>query len=274
MDDNSEILRPPQRPWLIDVEILRPIATIRMRMAVLAPTSRAALRIAGQSGRVLDHRPGAGVVLDEDILLLSRLDAANPVVLGDERLATVADSALTAALHVTAAPRPSSDARGFDALPGNLLPSDEERVFAVLDGASIFGLPEMLEGSGLDARCLFQGRAAQDHANAAPWLVELLADNALTRRLLRADKALSRGLFLTSPVSLNGLWRHLRKFTMLPDPATGRRVFFRFYDPMVFRTLIVNMAPDDIASFCAGIRAMAAQNMAGGFAVIARREVA
>lgn len=274
MDGNSEILRPPQRPWLIDIEILRPVATMRLRMAVLAPTSKAALRIAGQSGRVLDHRPGADVVLDEDIRLLSRLDATNPVVLGDERIATVADSTLTAPLHVTAAPRPSPDARGFDALPHDLLPSDDERIFAVLDGAGIFGLPEMLEGSGLDVRCLFQGKAAQDHADGAPWLVELLADNALTRRLLRADKALSHGLFLTSPVSLNGLWRHLRKFTMLVDPATGRHVFFRFYDPMVFRTLIVNMAPEDIASFCAGIRAMAATDMAGGFAVIARQDMA
>ena len=274
MNDPFQTLHPPRRPWLIDAETLPPGTTMRMRMAVLAPTSKAALRIAGERARVLDHRPATGAALDEEAALLSRLDAANPVASGAERFARVADAALIAPLHVRAAAPPPSDARGFDALPGVLLPSKDERVFAVLDGAGIFGLPEILAQSGLDARCLFQGKAARDHADAAPWLVELSADNATTRRLLRAERALKHGLFLTSPVSLDGLWRHLRKFTMLADPATGRHVFFRFYDPMVFRTLIVSMAPGNIASFCTGIRAMAAMDMAGGFAVIARQDAA
>ena len=43
------------------------------------------------------------------------------------------------------------------------------RTYAILDGAKIADLPEMLEGSGLEHRCLFKGNAYDELKNAAPW---------------------------------------------------------------------------------------------------------
>lgn len=150
----------------------------------------------------------------------------------------------------------------------------------VLDGASVFGLVEQLESSGLAWKCLFQGNAVEAYSSAAPYLIELRPDNPLVSKLLRPigskdavgqTSALSCGIFLSSSVSLDGLRRHLRKFTMLESEPNGKRVYFRFYDPLIFRTLIVNLAQDNLATFCTGIDAVGALNVEGGFTSIIRQ---
>lgn len=45
--------------------------------------------------------------------------------------------------------------------------------FAILDGAKIGNLPEVLTASGLPHRCLFQGDAFDTLGDAAPWIVQL-----------------------------------------------------------------------------------------------------
>ncbi len=106
-------------------------------------------------------------------------------------------------------------------------------VYAVLDGAKIDALPEILGASGLQHRCLFTGQAAEDHGDAAPWLVELHPEAALLRQLCTRSEARSHHwgaepLFLRSDAGFDALSRHLRKFTQLRDTG-GRWTFFRFW---------------------------------------------
>lgn len=142
--------------------------------------------------------------------------------------------------------------------------------YALLDGASIFGLPEMLETSGLQHVCLFDGKAASNYGTSAPWLVRLTPDHRLTRMLTDTGKekgALSwvsgPGLLIRSPLSLTGLRKQFRTYTMILDPERNRRVFFRFYDPRTFRTLVVNAAPEVTARFMRGIRLIACPDAEG-----------
>ncbi|MDO5603614.1 MAG: DUF4123 domain-containing protein [Paracoccus sp. (in: a-proteobacteria)] len=275
----SDILRPPQSPWLIEAELLRGDRPEWLRAAVLAPTAKAAAErlqaalSAGAGGKVVVQRTktGENCTLDEEAALLAALDDANPVATSAPVWATVRGPAGDGVLRPGTAPAAPEGAQGLDLLPQILRGG---RIHAVLDGAEIFGLVEQLDGSGLDWRCLFQGSAAEDHAVAAPYLVELAAGNPLTARLLRPGRtggnALQHGLFIASPVSLGGLWRHLRQFTMMMDPEAGRRVFFRFYDPMIFRTLMVNLAPENLAQFCTGIDALAVTAADGSFVTVER----
>ncbi len=136
-----------------------------------------------------------------------------------------------------------------------------DHVYAVLDAAKVFGLPELLETSGLAYRSLFKGKAAQEYADTAPYVVRLLREHSLTRRLLRATDpedplgwTAGPGLFVQTPLSLTGLQIALRKFTMLPDAAQNRRLYFRFYDPVVFRTVMVNAQPEFTERFMRGLR--------------------
>lgn len=132
-------------------------------------------------------------------------------------------------------------------------------VYAVLDAASVFGLPELLESSGLEHDCLYAGKAARDYGASAPWLVRLSPDHTLTRSLLDTGPsktlgwAAEPGLLIRSPLSLKGLRRHLRRFTMIHNSETRKRLYFRFYDPRVFRTVIVGAKRDFVVQFMQGI---------------------
>jgi hypothetical protein len=60
------------------------------------------------------------------------------------------------------------------------------------------------------------------------------------------------GILLRSPLELDPLRRHLRKFLLaqLPD---GEAVFFRFYDPRVWRTYWPSCTPEEQAKWLEGI---------------------
>nr|WP_275297035.1 DUF4123 domain-containing protein [Jannaschia sp. Os4] len=138
----------------------------------------------------------------------------------------------------------------------------ETATFAVLDAARVFGLPEILAGSGLDHLSLFQGAAAADHAETAPYLVKLRPGHGLTARLLGAAEEdplawpAAPGLLLRAPLGLRGLRRQLRGYTFVQDEARGRRLYFRYYDPRVFAATILRAQEPVRARFMRGIESV------------------
>ncbi|WP_179381795.1 DUF4123 domain-containing protein [Jannaschia marina] len=115
--------------------------------------------------------------------------------------------------------------------------------YAVLDAAKLPGLPEMLETSGLDHACLFQGAAAEELRDVAPYLVRLEEGHRFTRGLFTQGEGpgdmwdRESGIFLRSQGSLNDLRKHLRKFTKLQD-GEGKWFYFRFWEHHVQEALI------------------------------------
>ncbi|QOL80523.1 DUF4123 domain-containing protein [Pseudooceanicola spongiae] len=106
--------------------------------------------------------------------------------------------------------------------------------FAVLDAARVFGLVESLEDSGLEHGCLFQGKAADDFRDVAPWIVRLEQNNRFTRSIFTEGEGSSdlwdrdASLLLRSPMSLEALRRHFRKFTKVRD-TEGKWFYLRFW---------------------------------------------
>jgi hypothetical protein len=134
-------------------------------------------------------------------------------------------------------------------------PGHELHSYAVLDAAKVPGLPEMLEGSGLQHACLFQGSAAEELRDAAPWIVRLEENHFLTRALFtRGDGPLDlwdaeAGIFLRSAAPLNAVRAHLRKFTRCQD-TRGRWVYFRFWDPLpsqAYLDCVAQETPESLA---------------------------
>ncbi|WP_298296214.1 DUF4123 domain-containing protein [uncultured Litoreibacter sp.] len=127
-----------------------------------------------------------------------------------------------------------------------------QNCFALLDGAAFPNLPEMLETSGLPHGCLFQGEAAEDLGEVAPWLVTLADSNALTRSLFTDGDApwqlWGSGplLLLQSPHSLRQIRAHLRKFTRLKG-TDGRHYFFRFWEAAYLEAFLLEMSPVEAA---------------------------
>lgn len=135
-----------------------------------------------------------------------------------------------------------------DALIPHLFDRPDRQLYAVVDAAAIPDLLPRLEAEDLRHESLFQGQAAEDLAEVSPWLVELPQGSAGLRRLMtRSDRA-GRGwygadaaLFVHSRAGFDGLRRHLRKFTKLPD-EDGGWLFLRFWSDQ-FRDYLTNQ-PD------------------------------
>ena len=117
--------------------------------------------------------------------------------------------------------------------------------YALVDAALIPDLMERLEDRVLPAACLFDGQAAQRAAASAPWLIELGADDRLTRQLFtRAEDSQALWdsgafLLLRSDLPLAAVRANLRRMTQISDPSNpDKLLFFRFWDPLYARYLL------------------------------------
>lgn len=144
-----------------------------------------------------------------------------------------------------------------DELFGRLFDSSAlhpHHVYALLDGAKVAGLADMLRASGAEHRCIFKGKLATELREVAPWIVHLTPDARLTRSLFttgRMPGALwdrQPGVFLRSRASLDDIWQYMRKFTRLQD-QNGGWFYLRFWDPACF-----DLTADLIQRMDAGIR--------------------
>ncbi len=152
------------------------------------------------------------------------------------------------------------------------------KTYALLDAARLFGLKELLEGSGLIFECLFTAEAAEELGDVAPYLVQLQPDCNLTRALLSGVTKggppwemwpLGGASFLRSDMEISALRRHFRKFTRLFDDSTGRWNFFRFYAPEVMMSIVANMEPEGFRSFTKGIDLLAIPQGTDRMAILA-----
>lgn len=116
--------------------------------------------------------------------------------------------------------------------------------YAILDAAKVANLPELLEQSGLEHRCLFKNEAYEELKNVAPWVVRLEEGNRFTRFLFTKSDAAQHlwgakpGIFIRSDASLDELYRHLRKFTRIQDEQ-GKWHFLAYWShPLGVQTFL------------------------------------
>lgn len=111
------------------------------------------------------------------------------------------------------------------------------RLYAVLDLAADPGLNahvQRLEPEG--ASCLFEGRLDPRLKAVSPHVVELGADDPLSKLWRGRGWGQSWGVLISSTASLPVVRRRLRRFTLARLPDGVGPVLFRFWDPRVFRT--------------------------------------
>jgi len=112
-------------------------------------------------------------------------------------------------------------------------------VYAVLDAASIPGLTSMTKGLKHQHCCLFSGDLAGGVAEAAPYLVHLAPDDALTNMAFDKGWGNAWGIYALIPkqVEFQAVRKHFRMFLMVRNPE-GEPIYFRYYDPRVFRVYL------------------------------------
>jgi hypothetical protein len=108
------------------------------------------------------------------------------------------------------------------------------------------------------ARSLYQGDIGESLAHVSPYLLTLREDQPGSRWFAEAGFGRSWGLFLTAPIGLEELRRHLRKFNIVYR-ENGTPLVFRFYDPRVLRRFLPTCTPDELRRFFGPIESFLAE---------------
>jgi Domain of unknown function (DUF4123) len=141
-------------------------------------------------------------------------------------------------------------------------PAGAETLYALIDAARDPSLyPLVMEASG--QACLFGGDVEEPLNRAAPYLVNLKAQEPLFRAWRTAGRGQAWGIMCRSGLPLDGLRRHFRHFLMakLPDGTVAQ---FRFYDPRVFNPFLSSCTADELGPWFQGVSAYLAEDQATG----------
>ena len=172
--------------------------------------------------------------------------------------------------------------RGWPAPLDPFFGSDQGRhCYVLLDAAEGDGLTELMEGSGLEHACLYQGAALYELGDVAPWLARLEPDSSFARMLMTRGRSPASlwgrfgGLYLRTDATLGDLRAHLRRRLRVQD-AEGKAYHLRFWDSRLIAELarLQGDSADILRALFDGrdlrIDALARDIGDGDFAVIAR----
>lgn len=124
---------------------------------------------------------------------------------------------------------------------------ENNRVYAVLDGASVEDLPMKLYEMQPRNFCLYRGELDADIAEVAPYLIELMPGTTFTNWLLGECWGKHWGIFACSQHSIVEIRKHFRRFLTVYDEA-GNPLLFRFYDPRVLIQYLPTCGAEELNS--------------------------
>ena len=130
----------------------------------------------------------------------------------------------------------------------------QEKTYLLVDATLRTNVTGMfdLDVVDLPITCLFNGEAADEQAEVAPYLIDVtvLANESTRfhRDFFGTHWGQGTGIFLKSTATLGELKKHLRKFTKLRMQEDGRWVFFRFWDPAIAAVYFETIDSDAIRS--------------------------
>ncbi len=148
-----------------------------------------------------------------------------------------------------------------------LFAGEDESTYAVIDGASVPGLLEKLALAPEEHACLYRGEIEPDLAEVAPYLVKLREETEFTDWLLEEGWGHHWGIFAVTPVGLEALRRHFRQFLRVKD-ETGKILYFRYYDPRVFRVYLPTCRRQEIKTLYGPVLRYIAEDAEPGRALV------
>lgn len=125
-----------------------------------------------------------------------------------------------------------------------------EQVYMVLDGARDPVIAPLVRSGQLEYVCLYSGMLSPRLQAAAPYIIHLSPDSALTHTLLDKGWGNSWGFLTVVPphVTLYQQRLHFKKLLRVRD-ENGVELNFRFYDPRVMRIYVPTCTQDELRQF-------------------------
>lgn len=121
-------------------------------------------------------------------------------------------------------------------------------LFAVLDACDEPLVLHIVAELGKSAVSLYHGKAAEEYASFAPYLVSV---NDATLQTIQTELAARPWGFLAgtpADITLADVRRHFRKFLMVQSPE-GKELYFRFYDPRFLPIFLQSLHGQDLQDF-------------------------
>ena len=119
------------------------------------------------------------------------------------------------------------------------------RFYVILDNARDERIYPALKEYKCEYRHLYRGSLPLVLEKAAPHLVEINPRSAFARWLIEEGWGMSWGIFLASPARLDVLKNHFRDLIRVKDEK-GRVIYFRYYDPRVFRVYMPTCTTEEL----------------------------
>lgn len=126
-----------------------------------------------------------------------------------------------------------------DGLQRQLHADERQSAYAVLDGASIPTLLDLLDEYEPEYTCLFSGKLDPEVEQTAPYLVHMQPDSEFSRYVLEHGWGHHWGIIATVPKDqpFIAVRKHFRTFLRVRGPE-GNPLLFRYYDPRVLRVFL------------------------------------
>lgn len=122
------------------------------------------------------------------------------------------------------------------------------RIYAVLDGASIPDLRTKLYQMRPEHVCLYRGELKPDMQEVAPYLVRMVQNTEFSDWVISEGWGNNWGIFVQSRYSLAEVRKHLRSFLTV-HTEDGKPMLFRFYDPRVLRSFLPTCSDEELKNF-------------------------
>ncbi len=126
---------------------------------------------------------------------------------------------------------------------------DTGNLYAIIDAARSDRALQLVEESIDPYASLYDGEQGRAFDDIAPYLVHLKPNSWLLERLVTEGWGDAWGIYAESSAGFDKLRRHFRQFLKVKVEGEAKSLFFRFYDPRVFRTLTEVMTPDQRPEF-------------------------
>jgi hypothetical protein len=130
--------------------------------------------------------------------------------------------------------------------------SEEDNVYAIIDGASCPDLRFKIYDWEPKSTCLWTGDLAPDLQEVAPYLVLLDKDSTFTNWLIEQGWGNHWSIFASSKLDFKGFRKQIRKLLLVKSPE-GQNLVFRFYDPRVIEVFLPTLVSEQAAEFFDGL---------------------
>ncbi len=123
-----------------------------------------------------------------------------------------------------------------DVLPRLRKEAEQAPLYAVVDGARDRRILELARQHVETHQSLYEGAGGENFEDMAPFLVgPMRANSALLDRFILEGWGKRWGIYCSSREKFGDVRRHFRRFLMVELDSIHEKVYFRFYDPGVFR---------------------------------------